>query len=337
MQLGPHRIPGPHFLAPMAGLVSTPFRGIARAHGADATPTELISAKGLLMRNRRTAEMLAPAPGESPMWVQLFGAEPDLMARAAEEAVRHGAQILDVNMGCPVRKIIKEGSGAALMLDTPRAAAIVAAMRRAVGDAVPITAKFRSGWEHSQINAVEHGRALEQAGAAALCLHPRTRAQRYAGRADWSLITALKRALTVPVIGSGDVGCVADARRMVAETGCDAVMVGRAALGNPWIFTGLARGRDYEPTPAERWAVVREHLRLLTEQCGEQERAIYRFRSRVLAYTRGLDGGVAFRRHIVTVDDPARFMAELEAFFSGADRARGYRPGLEGALLDQES
>lgn len=332
MQIGPYPLPGPYLLAPMAGLVSTPFRGIARAHGAAATPTELISAKGLLMHNRRTADMVRPAPGERPFWVQLFGADPDQMARAALVAARLGAEIIDLNVGCPVRKVVADGAGAALMLDPARAAAIVAAMRRALGDGVPITAKIRSGWDSSRINAVEVGRALEQAGAAALCLHPRTRSQRYAGRADWPLVAALKRAVRIPVIGNGDVGCVADARRLTAESGCDAVMVGRAALGNPWIFTGLLRGRDCDPTPAERCQVVLEHYRLLVEQCGDEQRAIYRFRSRVLHYTRGLDGGVAFRRHIVTVDDPMRFVAELRAYFGQAERARGFRPGRDGAL-----
>jgi nifR3 family TIM-barrel protein len=332
LRLGPVEIADGALLAPMAGLISRPFRGICLEHGAAAAPTELISATALAHRNRRTLEMIARAPGERWLWVQLFGADPDVMARAAARAVEQGAQLIDVNMGCPVRKVTAEGSGSALMQDPPRAARIVQAIRAAVGDGVPVTAKIRAGWDAASINAVEVGRLLEQAGVAGLCLHARTRAQHYSGLADWSLIAALKRAVRVPVIGNGDVACVADAVRLRAETGCDAVMVGRAALGNPWIFDGLRLGYDVEPTPAERTATVLDHLERLRDEVGDAARAMQRFRSRVLYYARGLDGGVEFRRRIVHIDDLPALREALTSFFSTAGRARGFRVGRASSL-----
>ncbi len=334
MRIGPHQLSNPYLLAPMAGLASTPFRGICIEHGAAAAPTELISATAIAHRNSRTLAMIERAPHEPLFWVQLFGADPGVMARAAERAVERGAMVIDINMGCPVRKVTNAGSGSALMQDTPRAVRIVEEIRAAVGEQVPVTVKFRSGWEHDQRNYLDFGQALEQAGAAALCLHPRTRAQRYSGQADWSLITALRQQVTLPLIGNGDVGCVADGRRMLVETGCDAVMVGRAALGNPWIFTGLVEGREVDPTPAQRTAVVIDHLDRLIAQVDEPIRALQRFRSRILYYTRGLDGGVEFRRNVVRIDDADELREAIRSYFCDAGRARGYRPGRAAELLD---
>ncbi|MFH1812298.1 MAG: tRNA dihydrouridine synthase DusB [Pseudomonadota bacterium] len=332
LRIGRNTLGAPYLLAPMAGLISAPFRGLCIAHGATAAPTELISATALAHRNRKTLAMIARAPEERWLWVQLFGADPGVMARAAEQAVDLGAQLIDVNMGCPVRKVTADGGGAAVMQDPPRAARIVEAIRSAVGDTIPVTAKIRAGWDSEHVNALEVGRLLEQVGVAALCLHPRTRAQRYGGQADWSLIAALKRAVRVPVIGNGDVTCVADANRLVEQTGCDAVMVGRGALGNPWIFEGLRRGQDVEPTPEERTAQVLEHLRRLHQETGDEARAVQRFRSRVIHYARGLDGGVEFRRSIVHIADLDGLREALATFFSTAQRARGFRVGREGAL-----
>lgn len=325
MQIGPHTIAGRYYLAPLAGLVSRAYRGIAREFGAAATPTELISACGLTHRNQRTAAMLRPAPGERPYWVQLFGAQPAQLAAAAEVAVRLGAQIIDVNMGCPVRKVTTEGAGSAMMQDPPRAVAAIVAIRAAVGPGIPVTAKIRAGWDSQSINAIELGQRLEQVGVAALCLHPRTRAQLYGGHSDWSLITALKQAVRVPVIGNGDVKSIDDAARMFAQTGCDALMIGRAALGNPWIFRSLEIGQPVTPTPAERTAVVLDHLQRLTEELGDAERALLRFRSRALYYSRRLIGGAEFRRRIMLIHELAALQDELQRYFSQA------LPAVQGA------
>ncbi len=331
--IGPYAFDRPYLLAPMAGLVSTPFRGICLQHGAAASPTELISATALARRQKRTEAMIERAPGEAVYWVQLFGADPLVMARAAVNAVELGAQIIDINMGCPVRKVTGSGAGSALMQDIPRAVRMVHEIRSALGDAIPVTAKIRAGWDANTINAVEMGQALEQAGIAALTLHGRTRAQRYSGQADWGLIARLRQVLKLPLVGNGDVGCVEDARQIFAQTGCDAVMVGRAALGNPWIFKGLVDGQDYEPSPAERCSVVLDHLDRLVAQVDEDERAVKRFRSRMLAYAKALDGGLDFKRRVVKIDDLHKLRETLREYFSQAQRARGYRPGRAQALL----
>ncbi|MBN2358726.1 MAG: tRNA dihydrouridine synthase DusB [Deltaproteobacteria bacterium] len=320
MQLGPYDISGRYCLAPLAGLVSRSYRGIARQFGAAATPTELISACGLTHRNRRTAALVRPAPGEHPFWVQLFGAAPAELAAAAEVAVALGANIIDLNMGCPVRKVTASGAGAAMMQDPPRAVAAASAIRAAVGAAVPVTVKLRAGWDSGSVNAVELGQRLEQAGVAALCLHPRTRSQAYGGRADWSLIAALKRAVRIPVIGNGDVKSVDDAERLSGETGCDAIMIGRAALGNPWLFSSLALGRPLLPTPAERAAVVLDHLRRLVDEIGDPQRALLRFRSRALYYSRRLQGGAEFRRRIMQIRELEPLQQELGRYFGQAER-----------------
>lgn len=331
--IGPYHFAHPYVLAPMAGLVSTPFRGICLEHGAAASPTELISSTALARKQKRTIAMVARAPKEPVYWVQLFGADPLVMARAAVKAVDLGAEIIDINMGCPVRKVTGTGAGSALMQDVPRALRVVQEIRAAVGEAIPVTAKIRSGWDANSINAVEMGQALEQAGIAALTLHGRTRAQRYSGQADWSLIAKLRQLVKLPLIGNGDVGCVEDARQMFAQTSCDAVMVGRGALGNPWIFTGLKAAKDYEPSPAERCAVVLDHLQRLVAQVDEDERAVKRFRSRMLYYAKALDGGLEFKRRIVKLEDLAELRAALREYFSQAERARGYRPGRAASLL----
>lgn len=335
LKIGPYVFDGPYLLAPMAGLVSTPFRGICLEHGAAAAPTELISATALARKQRRTVAMVERAPHEPVYWPQLFGADPLIMARAAVNAVELGAQVIDINMGCPVRKVTRDGAGSALMQDPDRALRIVKEIRVALGDELPVTAKIRAGWDAHNTNAVEFGQALEQAGVAALCLHARTRAQRYSGLADWKLIAALRQVVQLPLIGNGDVGCVEDAQRMLDETGCDGVMVGRAALGNPWVFTSLKQGHDVEPSPAERNAVVQDHLQRLFDQVGDEERAVKRFRSRMLSYARGLDGGIDFKRRIVQINDMSELRETLQTYFSQAQRARGYRPGRAGLLKSQ--
>lgn len=305
----------------MAGVSQQPFRVLSLELGAGLAPTELISAKGLEYQNRRTQDYLRHAPVERPFCVQLFGGEPQSMALAAQRAVEAGAQMLDVNMGCPVKKVTKTGAGSALMCDPPRAAEIVRAMRQAVGDAVPVTAKIRSGWDATSITCMDLGKRLEDAGAAAVCLHARTRAQGYSGQADWSLIAELKRAVRIPVIGNGDVRGAADGQRMIAETGCDLVMVGRAALGNPWIFRSLCTGTDQPPRPDERLAVVLRHLREHVEHMGDVAHGVRTFRQHLLWYSRGLTGSAAFRQQATTLSQLAAVEELCHAFFGTATQS----------------
>jgi nifR3 family TIM-barrel protein len=247
--------------------------------------------------------------------------------------VEHGADIIDINMGCPVRKVTGTGAGSALSCDPPRAGAIVRAMRAAVEDKVPITAKIRAGWDDKSINCVEMAKVLEDAGCAAVALHARTRAAGYSGHANWDLIGAMKQAVKIPVLGNGDVQSWTDARRMIEQTGCDAVLIGRGALGNPWVFASARAGRDLPPpTPAERLALIRRHYadhRAFHETIDdEEERKLLRippsvmatktFRQHLVWYSRGLVGGKDFRKSVLTIEEPSRVEECIADFFGAA-------------------
>lgn len=331
LQIGPHRIETPMLLAPMAGVSEMPFRVLALEMGAGLATTELISAKGIFYQNRRTRQyMTFDRARERPYSLQLFGGDEESMAVAAREAMLHGADIVDINMGCPVKKVTKTGAGSSLMCDPFRAARLVERMRAAVEDRIPITAKIRSGWDANLINFLEVGRALEDAGCAALAMHARTRAQGYSGQAHWAWIGELKQSLRMPVIGNGDVLSAADARRMMDETGCDAVMVGRAALGNPWLFQSLGAGEDLPPPSAtERRDVILRHFRehlafhaLLDEGDPDSRRrlsaelaAIRTFRQHLIWYSRGLPAGAAFRQRAMALQSVAEVEDEIESYF----------------------
>jgi nifR3 family TIM-barrel protein len=320
MYIGPHRIDTPYFLAPMAGVSEMPFRVLAFEYGAGLATTELISAKGLFHRNARTQQYLTfDKARERPFSLQLFGGEEESMAQAAIAAVEHGAQIIDINMGCPVKKVTKTGAGSSLLCDPKRAASLVRKMREAVADAVPITAKIRSGWDSNALNYIEMGKALEDAGCAALAMHARSRAQGYSGKADWSAIAQLKAALRIPVIGNGDVNMPRDALKMQNETGCDAVMIGRGALGNPWLFYALKHGLpDFVPSAKEKHSLVKRHLKSHIDFHGDDNsplRAIRSFRSHLVWYSRGLRDASLFRELVMQIDDENELHDNIDRFF----------------------
>jgi len=281
-------------LGPMAGVAEAPFRGICKRMGATLTYTEMISAKGLHYNpdSRVSRELLTFDPAEVPCGVQLFGSDPAIMAdRAAWVCAEYGNEValIDINMGCPVTKVVSSGEGSALMRTPQLAAEIVSRVVGAVP--VPVTVKFRTGWDASSINAVEFACAMEAAGAAALCVHGRTRQQFYHGVADWDTIAEVVRAVRVPVIGSGDVFSAEDARSMLERTGVDAVMVARGAQGNPWIFREaralLDRGETLPPpTPFERVDMAREHAHALVAFAGEN--AVTRMRKHIGWYIVGM-------------------------------------------------
>jgi tRNA-dihydrouridine synthase B len=327
IRIGAYIVDAPIILAPMAGVSEAPFRSMALAMGAGLAPTELVSAKGLEHANARTQGYLKHDPKKEPLLsVQIFGGEPASMARAAEISVEQGAKIVDINMGCPVKKVTKTGAGSALMCDPRRAGDIVRAIHQRVGERVPVTAKIRAGWDETSKNAPELGRMLEDAGVAAVALHPRTRAQGYSGWADWSLIAALRSAVKIPVIANGDIQSVEDANRVVDETGADAVMIGRAALGNPWIFRALSaahRGFAAPPAPTaeERAETILAHLDAHIEHVGDELRAVRKFRQHLIWYSRGLRGGSQFRETATRIDDRAAVFRAVEAFFSRAEMA----------------
>lgn len=318
--IGPYTIANPWVLAPMAGVSERPFRVLARELGAAAAPTELVSAKGLLYGQARTQRYVDHDPSEQPFWVQIFGSDVPSMVAGANKAVELGAKIIDVNMGCPVRKVTKNGAGSGLLVDPPRAAELVRQMVR--NTPAPITVKIRTGWDAHSLNFTEMVQRLADAGCSAIAMHARTRAQGYSGQANWDHIARLVEASPIPVIGNGDAYTAGDARRMMAQTGCQAVMIGRGALGNPWIFAELTGALDGPVTPEERWRVVFSHLQAHMKHIGDATRAIRRFRPHLMWYARGLTGAAQFRATMSTIEDYDALIARCEPFYTQAHTTR---------------
>ena len=306
-------------LAPMAGVSDIAFRTLCREAGADMAFTEMVSAKGLSFANEKTRHLLALADGESQVAVQLFGHEPDVMASQAawiEQEMGEGLAYLDINMGCPARKIVSKGDGSALMKDPALAASIVRAVKRAVEH--PVTVKFRRGWAEGDETAPAFACLMEEAGADGVTVHGRFAEQLYRGSADWGVIARVREAVSVPVVGNGDVRSGADAVAVTERTGCDAVMIARAAEGNPWLFAQAKAALAGEPEPdgptvEERIALARRHARLLSAREG---RNIVRMRKHAMWYLAGLPGAAAARGRIngcVSVEDFDEVFDELLA------------------------
>lgn len=300
LQIGNVSIDDPVILAPMAGVCNPPFRKIAKRLGAGMVCAEMVSDKALVHGSLKSHMMLTILPDEHPMSLQLVGYDKESMVAAAEMVGETNADIVDINMGCPVLKIYKNGSGAALARDPKYAAEIV----KAVVDRVnkPVTVKFRKGWDDENVNAVEVAKAVEQAGAKAVAVHGRTAAMLYTGQADWSIIKAVKESVQIPVIGNGDVATPEDAVRLIDETGCDGVMVGRAALGYPWIFREIAHYMKTkkvlsQPGVQERIEVAIQHLQLLVEYKGEVV-GVREMRKHAAWYVKGLPGSAELRGEV---------------------------------------
>lgn len=299
-------------LAPMAGVTDLPFRVLCKRMGADLTFTEMVSAKGLQYKNTRTQELLETAQEERPCGVQLFGSEPELLARTARELAEEYAgklKLIDLNMGCPAHKIVSNGEGSALMKTPALAARIIEAVAKACP--LPVSVKFRKGWDDGQVNAVPFAKMAQESGAAAICVHGRTRAQQYSGRADWGIIGEVKAAVHIPVWGNGDIFSAADALNMRAQTGCDGVLVARGAQGNPFIFreiAGALQGEHIPPaTPAQRVELALEHARM--QQAYHGQHGIIEMRKHIAWYLKGMRGAAQLRTRV----NAASSLAELEA------------------------
>ena len=305
MRIGPVHSDSPFLLAPLAGVSDSPFRRLAREQGASIVYTEMVSADGLVRGNQATLDYCAFDPVERPIGVQLFGANPDVMADAARRLCDLPAErrpdLIDINMGCPVRKVVNRSAGAALLKNVPLLQEIVRKM--AIVSTVPVTAKVRLGWDGGSQNVVEVAKALEAAGAGAVAIHARTRAEKFEGAAHWEMIGAAKRAVSIPVIGNGDVRTPADLARLRAHTGCDAVMIGRAAIGNPWIFAGKDRS---EVTLAEKAELMRRHLALNLDFYGPQVGLVL-FRKHAAKYIHNLPGEAQLRIPLLTCATVAEF------------------------------
>lgn len=299
MRIGNLSFAGRAFLAPMAGAGDRAFRETCAAFGAACTVSEMVSAKALQFSDKKTHELMELGDEARPSGIQLFGTVPSEMADAAEKAMAYRPDFIDINMGCPAPKITGPGAGSALMKTPPLCGEIVEAVRRAVP--VPVTVKMRAGWDEQSVNAVEVARICEQAGASAIAVHGRTRSRMYSPPVDTEIIREVKRSVKIPVIGNGDITDAQSAALMLEKTGCDAVMIGRGALGNPWIFLQVNAYLTEScrilppPSPTERMLVLLRHIRLACDYKGEP-RAMREARSHVGWYLKGLKGAAGFRR-----------------------------------------
>ena len=305
VKIGSVELKGNLTLGPMAGVTDFAFRGVCHTLGAALTTTEMVSAKALTYHDEKTKELLYISPDEHPSAAQIFGHEPEVMAEAAVMALEiSGADILDINMGCPVGKIVKSGDGSALMKTPELAARIVESVKAAVR--VPVTVKFRKGWDNGSANAVEFARLMEASGADAVAVHGRTRAQMYAGRADWDIIREARKAVHIPVIANGDVFTPEDAAHILRYTGCELAMIGRGSFGNPWLFAqGQAAidGREISALPplSARIELAENQIATLAERLGEH-RACMEARHQLPWYLHGIPHSAVYRQELTQVN-----------------------------------
>ena len=315
MKIGSVTLENKTILAPLAGITNLPFRLLAKEAGCALVCSEMISAHGLVNKSKRTRQMLDSLPEEKPLSVQIFGSQPDIMAKAARVVETSGADIIDINFGCSVRKIIKTGSGVALMKAPEIAEAVIKAVRKVVR--IPLTIKLRTGWHPTGNQAFEISQIAEACGVDAITIHPRTAKQGFSGHSDWAIIAKLKKLVNIPVIGNGDIFSADDAIAMLEQTRCDAVMIGRMAIGNPWIFSHVLARMRGETEPAvdleKRFEIMTQYMQESVKYFGE-EIACRMMRSRLCWFAKGLRNSSQFRKSINHISTEAEALQRIEAY-----------------------